>query len=308
MIVVIVVSPRLAGVRFAAPVLLAWDRSDLASFIRSPTYLVGNAAIAVVVLVWAWWTGILSVRFLGQPKRGLEPHSGFVWFSCGALIWFSHIAAAALVAGFSGVTTLAGASLRAQTTLLLAAYGISVTVAVILAYLVNASAPKAGLTASPKSLLRGILLLVTAWPIVTCIGVACLWIHKAMGLGHPDSVAHPTLQALLDHPRDPWAWAQNGIAIFVAPIQEELIYRGFIQSAAVKAMGQVWAGVGITSLLFAAAHISGNSEIPWYAITALFVLSLCIGTAFERTGKLGVAIGMHMAFNGLNVLLTILGA
>ena len=54
--------------------------------------------------------------------------------------------------------------------------------------------------------------------------------------------------------------------------------------------------------LFAAAH---TGTVPIYGQVALFALSVCIGFAFERTKRLGVAIGMHIAFNALNVALAL---
>jgi membrane protease YdiL (CAAX protease family) len=53
--------------------------------------------------------------------------------------------------------------------------------------------------------------------------------------------------------------------------------------------------------VFAVAHRTAG--VPWYAIVTLFVLSVCLGAAFERWRSIGVPIAMHMAFNAGNVVL-----
>ena len=57
-----------------------------------------------------------------------------------------------------------------------------------------------------------------------------------------------------------------------------------------------WAGIVIASLLFAAVHAG------WMA-PPIFVLSLCVGYAYERTGNLWTAIVMHATFNITSTLI-----
>ncbi len=60
-----------------------------------------------------------------------------------------------------------------------------------------------------------------------------------------------------------------------------------------------WCAVVITSLLFAAVH-------PWWSWPMIFVLSLCLGYVYERTGNLWSNITLHALFNGVQVTLFIL--
>ncbi|HTW94151.1 MAG TPA: CPBP family intramembrane glutamic endopeptidase, partial [Tepidisphaeraceae bacterium] len=57
-----------------------------------------------------------------------------------------------------------------------------------------------------------------------------------------------------------------------------------------------WLAVILTSACFALLH-------PDWSWGIIFLLALCLGYAYERTGILWVSIFMHAAFNGLEVAL-----
>src|SRR5271157_5946056 len=59
----------------------------------------------------------------------------------------------------------------------------------------------------------------------------------------------------------------------------------------------------LTSFFFAAMHLS-----QWPAPVAIFLLSMALGTVYERSGSLLAAITMHATFNGVNTLLLLLAA
>jgi membrane protease YdiL (CAAX protease family) len=58
-----------------------------------------------------------------------------------------------------------------------------------------------------------------------------------------------------------------------------------------------WPAVVLTSLFFAIVHLP-----QWPAPIALFVLSLALGTVYQRTGSLIASIFMHATFNGLSTI------
>jgi membrane protease YdiL (CAAX protease family) len=58
-----------------------------------------------------------------------------------------------------------------------------------------------------------------------------------------------------------------------------------------------------TSILFAAMHLP-----QWPAPIAIFLLSMALGTVYQRTGSLLAAITMHATFNGINTILLLLAA
>ncbi len=92
------------------------------------------------------------------------------------------------------------------------------------------------------------------------------------------------------------------VAVFAAlivPVFEELLFRGFFQTTLRTLSGSPWAGIVLTSIFFAILH-------PPTHIPALFMLSVGLGYAYERSGSLLRPILMHVFFNGLSVAMTLL--
>jgi membrane protease YdiL (CAAX protease family) len=84
----------------------------------------------------------------------------------------------------------------------------------------------------------------------------------------------------------------------LAPVAEEILFRGFIYSSLKKAL-PLWGAVVITSSLFAAGHLAeGGSSGPLY-IGAIdtFILSLVLIYLREKTGRLWAGIGLHSLKN-----------
>jgi membrane protease YdiL (CAAX protease family) len=52
-------------------------------------------------------------------------------------------------------------------------------------------------------------------------------------------------------------------------------------------------------------HVLGGA-VPAHALPSLFVLSMAMGIAFERTRAIGVPITMHVAFNLGNIIVAVL--
>jgi len=85
-------------------------------------------------------------------------------------------------------------------------------------------------------------------------------------------------------------------ATILAPLQEEVLFRGLLQSMLRKYI-KPWPAILLTSILFAAVHQEPQN------IPALFVLSLVLGYNYERTGRLFSSILIHVLFNGTMIVL-----
>jgi membrane protease YdiL (CAAX protease family) len=85
------------------------------------------------------------------------------------------------------------------------------------------------------------------------------------------------------------AWA-IGLAVVVAPVTEELIFRGYLYGV-IKKYGGRLAGMLTSAVLFAAMH----NNVP--AILPLVVLAIGFTLAYELTGSLWTSITMHALFN-----------
>lgn len=94
----------------------------------------------------------------------------------------------------------------------------------------------------------------------------------------------------------------------LAPLMEELTYRGVLHGALRKRLGGK-ATIATSSLIFALAHLSGiDPEGEKLGLTAAFVvvevflLALLLGSLRERDGRIGRAFFAHGAWNAVNLV------
>jgi membrane protease YdiL (CAAX protease family) len=86
------------------------------------------------------------------------------------------------------------------------------------------------------------------------------------------------------------------LAVVVAPISEEFIFRFFIYGVLRRYFG-IAIGLVFNALLFAAAHTHLPSALP------LFVLGTCFTLAYEWSGSILVSMAMHAFFNSTQLIL-----
>ncbi len=77
----------------------------------------------------------------------------------------------------------------------------------------------------------------------------------------------------------------------MAPLTEELLFRGLLQKSLANRMPQ-YAAILIAAAIFGAIHLD------FYAFPALFVMGAVFGYLYYRTGSLRVNILLHMLNNG----------
>jgi membrane protease YdiL (CAAX protease family) len=80
------------------------------------------------------------------------------------------------------------------------------------------------------------------------------------------------------------------LALFIGPVMEEVVFRGYLQSSLSKKM-PLWAAISVTSLVFMAGH---SPIILW---PMYFVYSVSWGWVMVRTGSLKMAILIHALSN-----------
>lgn len=87
-----------------------------------------------------------------------------------------------------------------------------------------------------------------------------------------------------------------GVATIVAPLFEEVLFRGIFLPVLAKRMRVGWAVV-LVSVFFAAIHMNVMSLLP------LFVMSAAFSLAYLYSGNLLVPVLMHGFFNAFNLAL-----
>lgn len=149
----------------------------------------------------------------------------------------------------------------------------------------------------PWALLIAPVTVVSMWILMAGLqfGGYMKWIESLGGEGVQESVK------LLQDSKDPVILGLMAFAaVFVAPVCEEIVFRGYFYAAAKKFAGP-WPAAICSALVFGAAH--GNLA----ALLPLSILALVLVALYEKTGSLWAPISVHFCFNGATVLIQAIG-
>lgn len=284
--------------------------------------MLAGAGILTTAVVGAgvrlgWWRDDRA-RNVGR----VEPA---IWLLCAAMMWMMPVVGVGLVGGLSERIVGSADSVQRKALMQVCGYGYAIVLALVTGLIVRRRVGRrTGLEMRLEDVWRGVVLLLMAAPVYLLVGQASHVVSEWWTGSGGDSVKHETLKQLMggEAAKEWVGW--RVLLIFsvtvLAPAVEEVTYRGFLQSfflrvlrgpadAVVDGEGEprgrrgMWCGWGAvlaTSAVFAPMHAVGGT-VPWSAVPGLFVLSVAMGWAFEKTGRLGVPIVMHAVFNGVNV-------
>lgn len=90
------------------------------------------------------------------------------------------------------------------------------------------------------------------------------------------------------------------LALMVGPVMEEVVFRGYLQSALARRM-PAWAAITITSILFMLGH---GPTILW---PMYFVYSVAWGWIFVHTRSLKASIAIHILSNLFYTIVAVMG-
>jgi membrane protease YdiL (CAAX protease family) len=144
------------------------------------------------------------------------------------------------------------------------------------------------------------------WPWVMLVApatVVCMWAIFAglQGLGYMDLMDKLGVEKVQDTVAI--FQKENNVAVLilmgftaavVAPICEEVVFRGYLYPA-VKSFVGPWMSALCTALMFSAAHGSVSALIP------LFVFGLALAALYEFTGSIWAPMAAHFLFNAATV-------
>jgi membrane protease YdiL (CAAX protease family) len=133
---------------------------------------------------------------------------------------------------------------------------------------------------------------LVAWFGSTVVIAAVAILLEAIGMPPPVQTAERAV-ALLDPVLVVLA------VVVLAPIAEEVFFRGVVYNAWLRESGPRFAAIG-SSLLFSVIHLSLVSLLP------IFLLGLALAWVYRRTGNLLAPIAMHATVNGISVALALL--
>jgi len=87
--------------------------------------------------------------------------------------------------------------------------------------------------------------------------------------------------------------------LLVAPVAEEIFFRGVVFNAWERERG-VWVAVIGSALLFAAIHTS------LFALVPIFALGVTLALVYRSTRSLAATIALHAGFNAISVAIALL--
>ena len=134
---------------------------------------------------------------------------------------------------------------------------------------------------------RGVLAMLASFPVMMGMAIALQRFFPAQ--------RHPMLSAARELSAG-WSALVVFLAVVVAPVSEELLFRGILQSVFRRYTRRPWVGVTVSAGLFAMVHWS----VP-YSVPSMFLFGLVLGYNYERCGRLYPAILAHTLFNAANM-------
>ncbi|MCY2927684.1 MAG: CPBP family intramembrane metalloprotease [Planctomycetota bacterium] len=138
----------------------------------------------------------------------------------------------------------------------------------------------------PNDLVRALVAGLAVWPVSMGLYGLITYLMPALAQ-HP----HPLLDFA---PKASGLW-QSLIflsAALLAPLTEEVFFRGFIQSTLRRITVSPWLAITITSVLFGLMHVVDQPA----AVPSLVILGMVLGYNYERTGRLLAPILLHVFF------------
>ncbi len=259
--------------------------------------LVGSAALGVAFLAFAGYQTLSRADRRPDAYRGPAPLLVF-----GALFFLQLVLAAVLI--FAGLADPTRDTYAALASLLVTAilYALLVWVAVVRTGALTWADMGWPVHGLPPARLAGDVLTAVLAMVPTY--VVSVFVAAVLA-----AAMHVTPSSVLPEPR---SWAEVVpialAAIVVAPIGEELFFRGFALTAWRRDLGE-WRALVRTTVFFALVHIlnvtastaTEGLELALIAFATILPVAYVLGWLFLRRGIVASIAG-HMAFNAVGVV------
>ena len=159
--------------------------------------------------------------------------------------------------------------------------------------------------------------LLAVWPLVMAAIITTTFFGELIYGSEYQIQKHQQLELITEYPQLSLRILIVVAAVVIVPLFEEMLFRGFFQTMirsyieahgsrpAAQADGHddkvtkitgAWPAILISSMLFAATHVNTGH---W---PALFVLGICMGYSYEKSGSLFRPIFIHSLFNAAGII------
>ena len=172
------------------------------------------------------------------------------------------------------------------------------------------------LTQCPRQLGWGLITALAVWPIATLVLMpASFWVVKFVlnwgwGLSYTLQ-SHTLLRELNESTSLLSVYLTIVIAVIIAPLTEEIIFRGLLQGALARLYRSRWAAIVVSAAIFSIFHLTLRENVAMgeaslahvEKIPPLFLLGLALGYSYEKSRSLYRPIWIHLGFNALSLLM-----
>ena len=106
-------------------------------------------------------------------------------------------------------------------------------------------------------------------------------------------------------------WLAVGLAVIIAPLTEEIFFRGLLQGALARLFRSRWTAIAVSAAIFSIFHLTVRPTVPAgevslanvEAVPSLFLLGLALGYSYEKAGSLYRPMVIHLTFNALSLIM-----
>jgi len=146
-----------------------------------------------------------------------------------------------------------------------------------------------------KDFSAAVVNLLAVWPPLIFMIVLTTFFGKLIFGQQFEMQQHEELKMITAYPQLAVRMMIVITAAVVVPTFEEMLFRGLFQTMLRSYLLKPWLSIVITSGLFAIVHADAGH---W---PALFVLSMCMGYSYEKSGSLFRPIFIHCLFNAISI-------
>ncbi len=279
---------------------------DIGDFISTPDIIISLAGL-ILLSFWLLKTSMGTDPLADSaPRRNNMP----IYFPLiPLLIWFGAVSLALLITR-SFLPDLPEWQSALWDNLILC-IGAILTMAVII-FLVRASFARRlkgfGLNIKTihKDFFAAFVNLLSIWPLLIAAMFLTLLFGKVIWGPDFSLEQHEELKTITAYPQVPLRVLIIITAIVVGPVLEEMLFRGMFQTmirslfeirnSKIKILNGTWLAILISSGLFAMVHANAGH---W---PVLFILALCLGYSYEKSGSLLRPIFIHSFFNAFAII------
>lgn len=246
--------------------------------------------------IWLVRTSFGSKALVGSlPRRNSMPmYLPFVML----VIFFGGVSVVILITGelFSDLPGWQSAFLD-NAILCIGAIGTTVVIVILAKKLFARRLKGFGLNVEtiPKDFLAAVVNLISILPLVMLMIILTALIGKIIWGQDFQIHQHEELRLIAEYSQLPVRVLIIAATIVVVPVFEEMLFRGLFQTMIRSYVARPWPSIVICAALFAMVH---GSATHW---PALFVLAMCLGYSYEKSGSLFRPIFIHSFFNAISI-------